>query len=74
MRKDQERLETLARYCLSRRRALGLSSEAFAAKAGVNRSVINRIECAHGTPHFWNLISICDALGASIDDALGRRP
>lgn len=60
-----------ARLRLSRLRA-GLTQENLAAKAGVSKSCIIKLEADRTDPHLLTLISLADALGVrSIDWLIG---
>ena len=54
------------------REAKGLTQEAFGALLGVNQSTIASWESGKKSPTLANMVKIADALGVSLDEAMGR--
>jgi transcriptional regulator with XRE-family HTH domain len=63
---------TLARAIRAERGRAGLSQQALAARLGMNRSTITQIENLTRRVYADELPEICEALGVSLADLLGR--
>lgn len=61
-------LKRLPTVLLERRKALGLSGYALAARAGVTREMVRLIERGECNPTFTMLLRIIAALGMTLDD------
>ncbi|MDO4851179.1 MAG: helix-turn-helix transcriptional regulator [Actinomycetota bacterium] len=55
-----------------RRRAAGLTQEDVAARLGVSRQTVGKWESGRATPELEKLIALCDLLGCSLDELVGR--
>jgi DNA-binding XRE family transcriptional regulator len=64
---DEQKLALAIKYF---RKSRGLSQEALANKAGLDRKTINRIEQGHYAPTMTNFFQISKALGVQPQDLL----
>ena len=55
-----------------RRRAAGLTQEEVASKLGVSRQTVGKWESGRAIPELEKLIALCDLLGCSLDELVGR--
>lgn len=55
-----------------RRRAASLTQEDVASKLGVSRQTVGKWESGRATPELEKLINLCDLLGCSLDELVGR--
>lgn len=55
-----------------RRHAAKLTQEDVAARLGVSRQTVGKWESGRATPELGKLISLCDLLGCSLDELVGR--
>ena len=66
--------KTLASNIKKFRQKFGLSQDQLARKAGIPYSTFLKIESGYtSNPSIQAVVSIADALGASIDDLVGRK-
>ena len=56
------------------RRMAGLTQEKLAARVGIARETVSRIETNRVTPDLNTLIKFSDALNCSLDELVGRNP
>jgi transcriptional regulator with XRE-family HTH domain len=66
-------MEAMGQQLRARRQALGLSQAALAAKAGVSRVFIEKIEAGTRTPSWGALERLARALGCRVEFTLVRR-
>ena len=66
----QETLNTLAEHIRARRKAIGITQEQLAERAGLSPNYIARLEIASNTPSLHALISIAKALGTQAYELL----
>jgi transcriptional regulator with XRE-family HTH domain len=64
---------TIAYRLRSHRLAAGLSQERLAAKAGISRSTIERIESGRSKPRAITCIHLANALGLTLEELIVRR-
>ena len=50
----------------------GISATALAAKIGIDRSTINRMEDGAFRPGLWVILKLCDGLGLNLGDVVTR--
>ncbi len=55
-----------------RRRASNLTQEDVASRLGVSRQTIGKWESGKATPELDKLVALCDLLGCSLDELVGR--
>ena len=55
-----------------RRRTAGLTQEDVASKLGVSRQTVGKWESGRATPELEKLIALCNLLGCSLDELVGR--
>lgn len=55
-----------------RRRAAGLTQEDVASRLGVSRQTVGKWESGRATPELEKLIALCDLLGCTLDELVGR--
>ena len=55
-----------------RRRAAGLTQEGVAYRLGVSRQTVGKWESGKAVPELEKLIALCDLLGCSLDELVGR--
>jgi HTH-type transcriptional regulator / antitoxin HipB len=60
-------MESIGQQLRARRQALGLSQAALAAKAGVSRIFVEKIEAGARTPSWGTLERLARALGCRVD-------
>ena len=70
MSRNDALLVAFAAELRSRRSALGLSQEALAHSAGVNRTYVAKLELARNQPTLGVLLSLAEALGVELPDLL----
>ena len=63
-------LQLLAETVVSRRKSLKLSQAALAEKAGINRSLLSRLEAGDYTPSVDQLLNLSAVLGFSTADVI----
>ena len=56
------------------RKAAGLSQTQLAERSGTNQSIIAHWELGYTMPNLSSAINVCDVLGISIDEYIGRTP
>jgi transcriptional regulator with XRE-family HTH domain len=66
-------LRNLADFIKTRRAKVGLSQEALALAADVDRSYISQIERGIGNPSIKVMVSIANELGVDVGELLTRR-
>ncbi|MGE4352355.1 MAG: helix-turn-helix domain-containing protein [Bdellovibrionales bacterium] len=57
---------------IARRKALGLSHEKLAEKAGLHRTAISHIENRRRNPTLLNCLKIAEAMGCRLSDLLNK--
>ena len=66
-------MESIGQQLRARRQAVGLSQAALAAKAGVSRVFVEKIEAGARTPSWGTLARLARALGCRVELALVPR-
>lgn len=50
-----------------------LTQKELAEKAGIAQNTISTWECGLGMPDVWSAVAVCDVLGISLDEYIGRK-
>jgi len=72
MRKERIVDDMLGQVLQKARQNAGLSQEALAALAGVDRSYISQLECDHKSPTVNMLFRLCEAMKVSAAEVIGE--